>query len=209
MGPDPELYPWLSAAALAWGLLDCFCGYKVFKVTVALIGALLGGLFGHAAGLALGFGAGGALGAAILGALLGGGLAFLCFLAAVFLAGFGFGAALGLLLLANYHHVVALAAGILLGLIGGYAAVKLQRPLLILSTALLGAFRAVLALGYFTGRLDWVYYHRHPEQLPALIDGNGWLFPAILVLAAFGAVTQFGLTPGSAEPAKKPKAKKD
>jgi len=35
---DPELYPWFSVAAIAWGVLDCFFGYKVFKITLALVG---------------------------------------------------------------------------------------------------------------------------------------------------------------------------
>jgi hypothetical protein len=46
---------------------------------------------------------------------------------------------------------------------------------------------------YFTAGLDWVYYYRQPQQFPALIDGNGWMFPAILVLAAVGAMAQFEL----------------
>ena len=39
---EPEFYPWLSIAVITWGVLDCFFGYKVFKVTLALFGALLG-----------------------------------------------------------------------------------------------------------------------------------------------------------------------
>lgn len=208
---DPELYPWLSAGALVWGLLDCFYGYRVFKFTIALLGAVIGGIFGHAAGLALGLGTGGAIGGLVVGALAGGGLAFLLYLAAVFLAGFGFGATLGMLLLANYHHTVALLAGCVLGVIGGIVAVKLQRVLLILSTALLGSFRAILALAYFTSKLGWVYYYQHPEQIPALIDGTGWMFPAILVLAALGAITQFevGGKGGSGGEKKKDKPRKD
>jgi hypothetical protein len=109
----------------------------------------------------------------------------------VFVTGFLFGAALGILLLANYHHMVALLSGGVLGLIGGVLAVKLQRVLIILSTALRGAFCAALALAYFTHQIDWVYYGRHPDQLPALIDSNPWMLPAILAGAAVGAFAQF------------------
>jgi hypothetical protein len=206
---EPEMYPWLSAAALAWGLVDCFFGYRVFKFTVALLGAVAGAVFGQAAGAAMDLGRGGELGGLLLGALLGGGLAFLLYLAAVFLAGFGFGATLGMLLLANYHHTVAVISGIVLGLIGGIVAVKLQRVLLILSTATLGAFRAVLAAGYFTDRLDWFYYYQRPDQIPALIDSTGWTFPVIIVLAAAGAIAQFELGGKGGGEKKKDKPAKD
>ncbi|MBI3884829.1 MAG: DUF4203 domain-containing protein [Opitutae bacterium] len=203
---DAELYPWISAAALAWGLLDCFYGYRVFRLTLAVAGALAGAIFGQAAAAALGLGAGGALGGVIVGALLGGGLAFLLYLVGVFLAGFGFGAALGILLLANFNHMVALLSGLVLGVIGGVVAVKIQRVLLILSTALLGAFRAVVALAYFTGKLDWLYYFRQPQQIPALIDTHRWMLPAIMLLAVVGGFAQFGL--GGSSGAKKARAKK-
>jgi hypothetical protein len=41
--------------------------------------------------------------------------------------------------------------------------------------------------------MDWVYYFQHPDQMPALIDNNAWMFPAILVLAAVGVIAQFEL----------------
>ena len=188
---EPELYPWLSIAALAWGVLDCFFGYRVFKLTIALLGAVIGALLGQAGALALGLDSTGELAGMLLGALGGAGLAFLLYLAAVFMAGFGFGATLAVLLLAHFNHMVALLAAIVAGLVGGFAAVKLQKALLVLATALLGSFRAIVALTFFTAGLDWMYYYRQPQQIPALIDGNAWMFPAILVLAAIGAMVQF------------------
>ena len=181
--PSVELYPWISAGAIAWGILDCFFGYQVFRFTVALLGGLCGAILGQMAGTALGLGSGGMLGAMIGGGLLGVGLAFLLYLAAVFAAGFGFGAALGILLLTRLNHMVALLGGCVLGLVGGYLAVKLQRVLIILSTALLGSFRVMLAATYFTGQIDWLFYCRQPQQIPALIDGNNWMLPSILALA--------------------------
>ncbi len=193
MQPSAELYPWFSVAAIAWGVLDCFFGYKVFKITLALVGGLIGAVAAHAAATAAGLGAGGITACLVVGGLIGAGLAFLMYIAAVFVAGFGFGATLGILLLANYHHMVALLSGCVLGVIGGFLAVKLQRILIMLSTALLGAFRAVLALAYFTNSIDWLYYFRQPDQLPALIDSNPWMFPSILALAVVGVIAQFEL----------------
>jgi hypothetical protein len=190
---DPELYPWLSIAGITWGVLDCFFGYKVFKVTLALLGALAGALLAQLIARKLGAAPAVELGCMLGGALLGAGLAFLLYIVAVFLAGFGFGATLGLLLLANYHHMVALLTGVVLGLVGGFLAVKVQRILIILSTSLLGSFRAILALSYFTSQIDWLFYFRQPDQLPALIDGNGWMFPSILALAVVGVLGQLEL----------------
>ncbi len=190
---DAEPYPWISAATIAWGVLDCFFGYRVFKVTLALLGGMLGAMGGQAAAVAMGLGSGGQVAAMIVGCVLGAGLAFLLYIAAVFVAGFGFGATLGVLLLANFHHMVAMLTGCVMGVIAGFLAVKLQRALIMLSTALLGAFRAMLALSYFTNQIDWLFYFRNPAQIPALIDGNKWMFPSILALAAVGVIAQFEL----------------
>jgi hypothetical protein len=194
-------YPWISAGAIAWGVLDCFFGYRIFKITLAVVGGLIGLGAGHALATAVGFGPTGQIVALVAGALLGAGLAFLMYIAAVFVAGFGFGATLGVLLLAHYHQMVSLLTGVVLGVIGGFLAVKAQRILIILSTALLGSFRAMLALSYFTSQLDWLYYFRQPDQMPALIEGHGWMFPAILALAAVGVIAQLELG-GGKEPKK-------
>lgn len=148
---------------------------------------------GQAAGAALGLGSGGMIGGVVVGGLLGAGLAFLLYVAAVFVAGFGFGATLGILLLTHFNHMVTLMSGCVIGIIGGFLAVKLQRVLIMLATALLGSFRAMLALSYFTSQIDWVYYFRQPQQIPALIDNNAWMFPAIVALAAVGVIAQFEL----------------
>jgi hypothetical protein len=203
--PSTELYPWISAGAIAWGVLDCFFGYRIFKITLAVLGGVAGVVFGQAAGAALGLGLAGEIGGMLAGGLLGAGLAFLLYIVAVFVAGFLFGATLGVLLLANFHQMVALLSGCVMGLIGGFLAVKLQRILLILSTALLGSFRALLALLYFTQQLDWVFYCQQPQQIPALIESHGWMLPAVLALAAVGVIVQLGL--GAAAGKKKAPAK--
>ena len=204
MHPSEELYPWISAGAIAWGVLDCFFGYRIFKITLAVLGGLIGVVFGQAVGAALGMGPTGEISGLVLGGLLGAGLAYLLYLAAVFVAGFLFGAALGILLLANFNHMVALLSSAVLGLVGGFLAVKLQRVLIMLSTALVGAFRAILALSFFTSRMDWLYYIQHPNQMPALIDNNAWMFPSILALATVGVFAQFEL--GGSAAKKKAKA---
>lgn len=206
---DPELYPWFSVGLIAWGLLDCFLGYRVFKVTIALYGAIFGACFGYWVVLTMGLALAGQIVGVVLGAFLGGWLAFLLYLAAVFVAGLSFGFTLGLLLFAKYNPSLALIAGCGLGLICGFIAIKLQKVLLVLATALGGAFRALLAVMYFTHHTDWAYYlFQQPQQIPALVDQTPWLLPATLILAAAGAITQFGLT-GNEAPDQKKAATKD
>lgn len=208
MQPTPELYPWISAGLIAWGLLDCFFGFKLFRIMIAVIGGLAGVVFGQAAGAALGFGAAGEIGGMIVGGLLGAGLAYLLYLAAVFVSGFFFGLALGVLLLSHFHQMVALLGGCVLGVIGGLLAVKLQRVLLILSTALLGSFRAIIGLSYFTSKMDWAFYLAKPDQVPALLENNGWMFPSIMALAVVGVLAQFELGLGGKGAGKKEKKSK-
>ena len=196
---NAELYPWISAGAIAWGLLDCFFGYRVFKVTLAVIGGLLGALAGQAGAVALGLGSGGQIGCMIGAGLLGAGLAFMLYVGAVFVAGFGFGATLGILLLTHYNHMVALMSGLVLGIVGGFLAVKVQRILIILSTALLGSFRTMFAFAYFVSGLDWFSLIQKPQFLPAVIDRTPWMFPCILGLAVLGIIAQFELGGGPAK----------
>ena len=205
---DPELYPWLSAGLIAWGLLDCFLGYRIFKATVTLWGIVLGAFAGYPIAAAMGLTPVGQIVGIILGAALGGWLAFMMYLAAVFLAGLFFGLTLGLLLLANYDQNVALVAGLVLGLIGGFVAVKFQRLLIIFSTSLVGAFRALLALMFFTNRTDWNYYlFQQPRQIPALIDSHPWLMPATVLLATAGTLVQLDLKGSAAAKKNRPEAK--
>ena len=144
----------------------------------------------------------GQIGGLVIGGLLGCGLAYLLYLGAVFVAGLLFGLTLGILLFAHLNPSVALFAGCGFGLISGFLAIKLQKIILILATALLGSFRALLALMFFTDRIDWAYYmFQQPRQIPALVEGNAWLLPTTLTLAVAGALAQFGLR-GNDSPAK-------
>lgn len=193
---------------IAWGLLDCFFGFRLFKIMLAVTGGLAGVIFGQAAGAALGLGPAGEIGGMVVGGLLGAGLAYLLYIAAVFVSGFLFGLALSILLLSHFHQMVALLGGCVLGIIGGFLAVKLQRVVIILSTSLTGAFRTIVALSYFTGRMDWAFYLRQPAQVPALLENNGWMLPAILALAVVGVIAQLELGwSGETKAKKKPKAK--
>lgn len=159
---------------------------------IVVWGAIFGAHLALLAGMAMGFPPAGLIGAVVTGALLGGWLAFMLYLAMVFVAGIFFGLTLGILLFANYNPNVALIAGCGLGLVGGFVALKLQKILLILSTALQGAFQSLLGLMFFTHDFDWLQWLQQPKQIPVLIEKNAWLLPATVVLAVAGVFAQFG-----------------
>lgn len=207
MSITPELYPWFTVIAIAWGLLDCFLGYSVFKVTISILGGLAGAFAGHAVAMALGWAAPGPMIAALIGGLAGAGLAFALYLVAAVMAGFGFGFTLGILLLARLGDMVAVLGGCVAGLVAAFLAVKVQRVLIVLATALLGAFRVVLAGAYFADGTDWLFYFREPAQIPAVLDGNPWIFPSTLALATVGVISQLGLAGKAApKPKKEPRS---
>jgi hypothetical protein len=199
----------ISAGTIAWGLLDVFFGYRFFKITLAIAGGLIGLVA-----------SGGVAGAmverpaiatvlGVVGTLLGAALAIPLHFAVVFVAGFGSSAALALLLLANQHQMVAVAAGIVLGIIGGVVAVKLERIMIVLFTSLFGSLRAVLALTYFTSQIDWLFYVRQPKEITALLYGFSLVIPLTLILVLTVVGVRFQLGAIRANLAKEPKKKKD
>jgi hypothetical protein len=192
LSPSAELYPWITLAAIAWGLIDVFFGYRLFKITLAVIGGVIGCVLGHTLADTMGFATGGTMISFVMGGLIGAGVAWLLYLAGVFIAGFGFGASLAILLLSHFNYMVAMLSGCVLGIVGGFLAIKMQQMLLVLSTSLLGAFRVAVATAYFTNHIDWYWYVENPQHLPALIDNHPWMLPAIVILATIGIFAQFG-----------------
>lgn len=178
------------------GVLDIFFGYRIFKITLAVAGGALGLVAAFYAATALHLSPGLETAVMVVGVILGAGLAFLLYLAAVFVAGFGLGATLTILFMTSYHPAVTLIAGLVMGVIGGFLAIKAQRILIILSTALLGSFRSILAASFFISKIDWLFYFKQPDQLPALFEGNSWMYPSILGLTAIGILAQLEIGTG-------------
>jgi hypothetical protein len=200
-----QLYPLFAALLAAWGLIDCFFGYRVFRFTVVLLGLLVGALFGTALAeaflpnqptaywlMALAFG------------LLGGGLAFTIYLAAVFLLGFSAGLAVAAALFVTLDATLGLVLAVLVGLLCGGLALAFQRIAITLATALLGSVRVALGLAYFVSGIDWEFYLRAPDQLPGLFEANLWMVAVAVPLSIAGAVVQFARA-GRRKPVEKEK----
>jgi hypothetical protein len=130
------------------GVVTCFLGYRLFRVILGIWGFLAG------VGIAVSLLQGVALNAllkiliAVAGGIVGGALVSVLYLLGVFLFGAGFGLLVATTI-QDSLHLVAPTWPLLIGLgvLGGIAALILQRPLIKLFTAFGGAWILVTCFG--------------------------------------------------------------
>lgn len=200
LGAVDSSYTIGAAVLLVWGLLDCFFGYRIFRVAVALLGALVLGLFATSlAGQWIGGGETVQWVAFAIGAVAGLILSFAFYLVGVFLAGFSFGYAVALALVPFTGPAATLLIGAVSGAVCGLLALMMQRLIVSAATAFVGAFRVALAAAFFVDGLDWQFYLHSPEQIPALLVGRWWVTAVMLGLGLIGLMTQLRRPP-AAEP---------
>ena len=187
----PELTAWATSTptvalllVAALGAVYCFVGYRALRLVLGLLGFLLAG---PVAALIVGVISGGHGPAAGVAFLIGGlcgamALAFL-YKSGVFLLGMLGGAALAASAMPEPGEVWHIAAVLGAGLAGGLLAVAIERPVLRLATAALGALlmtHAAHAL-YAGGDLD----------SPARIASQPVLIALWAALALTGLLVQF------------------
>jgi hypothetical protein len=191
----------MAGVAVALGAAFCFFGFRVFRYVLAAAGAFVGaslgaelgaGIFGQVpwliitcaaiCGIMLGF-----LGAAVyfLGVFLVGGI-----------AGFTVGAALGFLILPIFP-ILSIVFGVAFGAVGGVLAIILQKPIIVIGTALVGASwvttgGALLFGGESVSRTLEEGINLYARMLPE--DLSALHFVVWLALAIAGAIIQFALT---------------
>jgi hypothetical protein len=151
--------------SLLAGAASCFFGYRLFTLMLGLYGLTWGGVFGLALAEGSGLEGGGALALVLIVAALGAWLSLAFYLVGVFMIGASAGALfMSTLATALQLEIPGLA---ILGtaLLVGAVAIKLQRALIILSTAYSGAWIMLLTLGALTQRertslalVDWSSY---------------------------------------------------
>lgn len=182
----------VGVVAVLLGLANCFFGYRIFKFMLGVVGFLLGA----AAGVVLGsyLGDGGEL-AMLIGGLVGGLIGAGLLVALYFLGVFLFGAAVGALLVGVLGTAMNIemptAATIVGAIILGIIAVVLQKVVIILSTALSGAWTTVVGVyALMEGNgLNLEHFWRSTPWEDPLIPLAAWL-----VLAVAGAFVQFRTT---------------
>ena len=183
-----------AAVILGWGLLDCFFGYRIFRVAVALLGALVLGLLATAAAGQAGCSEVVCWVALAVGAVVGLVLSFALYLVGVFLAGFALGYVVVLSLVPFTGMAAMQLIGAAAGALCGLLAMVMHRYLICAATAFNGAFRVALATACFIDGVDWQVCFRSPELTPSLLISRWW-FPVLTFgLGLVGLIVQLRTT---------------
>ncbi len=129
------------------GLVSCFFGYRLFRVLLGIWGFISGTVLGLS--LTAGPGTGPTLQilAALVGGVLGAVVVSVLYLLGVFLFGAGFGWLIASMITQHWAAPSGRVLAIVLACLGGLAALSLQKPLIMVSTALGGAWAALASLG--------------------------------------------------------------
>ncbi len=186
---------WL-VGSIVLGLVNCYFGYRLFIVTVGIVGFLLGATLGYLIGVWTGSLIFGLIAAVIFG-LIGGWASVMAYYAFIFVAGalaFAFTSAF---LAGLYSSEVSALIPIACGLIGGLLALWLQRIIIIIATAMQGAIASTLAVAALAsgGGLNayrTMFYDLMEGTLGRV--GSAWFYVGLsvwLILAVSGALYQF------------------
>jgi len=186
---------WLTGAFLL-GLLNCFFGYRLFMVTVAIVGFMVGASLGYITGSWLGGTILTVATALVLG-MIGAWASVVAYYAFIFVVGaFGF-AFLTAFVWGLYSEAGSVLFPVVAGLIGGFVALRIQRIIIIVGTAAQGARVSVFAaVAVVSGGGLWAYRNLFYRLLGGELSrpGDIWFYVAVLswlVLFAAGSVTQF------------------
>jgi hypothetical protein len=186
---------WLITAFL-FGLFTCFFGYRLFIVFVAAVGLIVGATAGYELGLLLGSEIAAFIIAVVLG-LIGAWASVMGYYAFIFIiGGFAF-AFLTAFIVGMTNDTVPMLLVIIVGLVGGFLSLWLQRIIIILATSAQGALASVFALfSIFSGGGISMYRALFYNFLSGEIPGKGgiWFYLSFLVwlmLFALGLWAQF------------------
>ncbi len=163
----------LAIAAAMVGLLECFFGYRILRVMLALAGFGFGGVAAYTVVKAAGQSDQTAMIAGLVSGLAGAGLLTLFYFAGVFIIGAGFGLALAVVVGRAFSiegpTVIGLAVG--MALAGGILALVVQRLLIIIATSFGGAaaaIQAIRALFFGQSGLEGLDLSRAPSNFEEL-----------------------------------------
>ena len=191
-----DVWAFIVVLSIAYGALNCFYGYKIFKIVLGIVGFITGGL--AAAGVAMA--ATKEPGIALLAGLIGGAIGAVLMVALYFLGVFVLGALVGGLLgavaaasLGLQGESALLVVGVL-GLLGGVLAVVFQKLMIIISTAFSGSWSMVSGAAYFLVDLNPLAVAQNPALLQMMGVKLYLLGAAWLVLGILGVLVQYMVT---------------
>lgn len=197
----PHAYELPAAILLVLGgSLSCFAGYRLFRVVLGVYGFVLGAMLGSSiVGVS---NTAGMLAAALAGGVAGALILVLAYFVGIALVGAGLGALL--------THVVwsqvaadepAAVAIVVASIVGAFAAMLVQRYLIVVSTAFAGAWTIIVGAAAIAGHLadssalhaaqrgePWILYPLSPAP------GQRWVPVVWILLGIVGMAVQFGVT---------------
>lgn len=181
-------------ATLVFGLLECFLGYRIFKVVVAVVGFMIGGaLASGIAHLVTDGNTVAILVAGVVGGIVVSVLMFMLYYVAVFVMGSMLGVMLTASVLTGAGIEVHPALFLVPALIGGVLALLMQKVVIVVATSFGGASNAVVAAVLLLNReFNVARVLEDPsELLEAAGPYNVVLLACWAVLGVVGVVVQY------------------
>jgi hypothetical protein len=175
------------------GVIVCFWGYRIFKVVLGIAGFIAGAaLFYH-------FGAHYTANMivlvilAIFGGMIGASLSVAFYYIGLFLLGALAGWQIGFLISAAINIEFIILVPIIAAMIAGIIACFIQRPIIIISTALIGAWSVVTGGFYFfgTGIIPTDLFRDPFMLIESLRETNPVVILAWIALSIAGMIFQF------------------
>jgi hypothetical protein len=194
----PHSYEMPAALLLILGgIVACFAGYRLFRVVLAIFGFMFGAWI---ASSMMGItNTAGMLAAAILGGLTGALILVFAYFVGIALVGAGLGATVAHVAWSQFGAVEPPALAVIaLAILGAFGAMVLQRYVIIVSTAFVGAWTLIVgvlamagdeaAARAASGGNVWILYPLTPAP------GVRWVPYAWLALSLVGTAVQLGVT---------------
>lgn len=177
----------LPFAAIIFGILYCFAGYRLFRFFIALSGFVVGAAVGGAVAYAATRGDGGpVMAAGLVAGMLGAALALALHYLGVFLVGAGAGALLAVGVMKVSGASAEPIALVLVGVFSGLFAIALEKFMVIVLTSLAGSYAIVAGAIILVPQA----FANKPVFFLA-----GWV-----VIAVLGMAVQYGTAPNVEEP---------
>jgi Domain of unknown function (DUF4203) len=178
----------IALGAVALGIVQCFFGYRIFRVVLGITGFFLGGLIGGYLALGLIHSQIGAIIGALIGGLIGAALMAGLYIVGVFLIGALFGAMIALAVLSIGGSSPSAWIVVIAALAAGVLAAVFQRVVIVLATAFGGAWWTLTGIATLAGAIT---LETPREWLGALASASaGWLI-GWLVLGIVGLFFQY------------------
>ncbi len=156
MQPLPkEIYDIIIAFSIVFGAVQCFFGYRIFKIVLGMMGFLFGGVLASIIGYAVSQEVAVAVISGLVGGFIGAVLMVALYFVGIFLIGALFGGILAGVLFAAAQTSPEPAVLIVAAVFAGIIALVFQKFIIIVSTAFNGAWAVVSGIGHFTTDTDF------------------------------------------------------